>query len=485
MRLSELINGDDFGAAGDVEIRGLAADSREVRPGYLFAALAGSQTDGARFIADAIDHGAVAVLAAPDVAPSGHAVTCVADANPRRRLALMAARFFGRQPATIAAVTGTNGKSSVAAFTRQIWESSGLVAASLGTLGLVAPGFEQGLAHTTPDPVTLHRCLAELADRGVSHLALEASSHGLDQQRLDGVAVGAAALTNLSRDHLDYHPTTTAYLAAKLRLFDTVMAPGGGAALNADSEVYRQALAVCRARGHRILSYGVAGPEVRLIDQRPDAAGQHLTLEVLGRTLTVELPLVGRFQAENALCAVALAVLCGTDPEAAVEALGRLGVVPGRVQLAARHPSGAPVYVDYAHTPGALKTILQALRPHTPGRLVVAFGCGGDRDRGKRPEMGAIARELADRVFVTDDNPRTEDRAAIRADILSACPDAVEIGDRAEAIATAVAGLEAGDCLVVAGKGHERGQIVGDQVRPFDDAAEVQAAVAAIREPPR
>ena len=483
MRLSDLIDGGALAGARDVEIRGLAADSRAVRPGYLFAALAGSRTDGARFIADAIDHGAVAVLAAPEVEVPSDAVARVTDANPRHRLALLAARFFGRQPETIAAVTGTNGKSSVAAFTRQIWAATGRKAASLGTLGLVAPGFDQGLALTTPDPVTLHQSLAELTARGISHLALEASSHGLDQRRLDGVAVGAAGFTNLSRDHLDYHPTSAAYLAAKLHLFDTVMAPGGGAALNADTDAYPAVLAACRARRHRVLSYGVAGRDLALVDRRPHPAGQRLRLEILGRATEIDLPLVGGFQAENALCAVALAVLSGTDPDAAVQTLAGLESVPGRVQLAARHPSGAPIYVDYAHTPDALRTILHALRAHTDGRLIVVFGCGGDRDRGKRPEMGAIAHHLADHAIVTDDNPRTEDRAAIRAEILAACPDAVEIGDRAVAIAAGLAGLAAGDCLVVAGKGHEQGQIVGDEIHPFDDAESARAAVAAITGP--
>ena len=362
MRLSELINGGELAGARDVEIRGLAADSRGVRPGYLFAALAGTRTDGARFIADAIDHGAVAVLAAPEVEVPSDAVCRVTDTNPRHRLALLAARFFGRQPDTVAAVTGTNGKSSVVAFTRQIWAATGCKAASLGTLGLVAPGFEQGLQHTTPDPVVLHQSLAELAARGISHLALEASSHGLDQRRLDGVVVGAAGFTNLSRDHLDYHPSSEAYLAAKLHLFETVMAPGGGAALNADMAVYPAVLAACRARRHRVLSYGLAGRDVRLIDRRPHPAGQHLRLEILGRRSEIDLPLVGGFQAENALCAVALAVLTGTDPDAAVRALASLESVPGRVELAARHPCGAPIYVDYAHTPDALQTILRALR---------------------------------------------------------------------------------------------------------------------------
>ncbi len=482
MLLSKLIDGHGLGETPDVEIRGITADSREVGPGYLFAALAGTQTDGARFIADAVAAGAVAVLAAPEVAPPPAGVFRLCDAHPRRRLALLAARFYGRQPATIAAVTGTNGKSSIVAFTRQIWQAAGLNAGSLGTLGVTAPGYESGLRHTTPDPVVLHRELAALAEHGIDHLALEASSHGLDQHRLDGVHVQIAAFTNLSRDHLDYHPDAESYLAAKLRLFGQVMAPGGAALLNADTDVYDRVAEACRARNHRVLSYGHKGRDFRLADLRPHGAGQHVTIELKGRTHSVDLPLVGRFQATNALAALGLAIETGVAPEAAAAALGELVPVPGRIELVARHPSGAPIYDDYAHTPDALKTILVALRPHAARRLIVLFGCGGDRDRGKRPQMGGVAASLADKVYVTDDNPRTEDAAAIRAEVMAACSDAVEVGDRAEAIRAAVAELGPGDLLVVAGKGHEQGQIIGDQVIPFDDADQVRQAVAALRE---
>ena len=480
MQLSELMNGDRLGATGDVEIRGLTADSRDVRPGYLFAALAGSQTDGARFIEDAVARGAVAVLAGSAVEGIPETVAGLRDANPRHRLAQMAANFYGRQPATVAAVTGTNGKSSVAAFTQQFWRAAGLTAASLGTLGLDAPTIKLTLAHTTPDAVTLHRILAEVAAAGVGYLVLEASSHGLDQCRLDGVDIIAGAFTNLSRDHLDYHPTQAAYFEAKMRLFEDVMAPGGHAVLNADADVYDAVSGRCHDAGHRILSYGRSGRDLRLLDCRPTATGQHLQLDIQGRRHAVELPLIGAFQAENLLCAMGLALATGVDLDFLLSHADQISSVPGRLQLAARHPGGAPIYVDYAHTPDALRTVLEAVRPHVIGKLVVIFGCGGDRDRGKRPQMGAISAALADRVVVTDDNPRGEDPAAIRAAAMAGADGAVEIGDRREAIRSAIAGLAAEDVLVIAGKGHEPGQIVGDRVLPFDDVTEARRAVGAL-----
>ena len=482
MLLSDLVNGDKLGDTPNVEVSGLAADSREVRPGYLFAALSGSQADGSAYIPDALKHGAVALLTGPEAVIDRSDIPCVRDANPRRRLALMAAKFFGRQPTTIAAVTGTNGKTSVAAFTRQIWADTGLKAGSLGTLGVVAPGFEEKLIHTTPDPVALHRMLADLAIGGVDHLALEASSHGLDQCRLDAVRIKYAAFTNLSRDHLDYHPTVTAYLNAKLRLFDTLLPEGGGAVVNADADVFDKVAPVCRRRGHKLLTYGRKGKDLRLVDLRPRSTGQHMVVEILGRRAEIDLPLAGRFQAANALCALGFALHSGIEPDTGIDALTRLQPVAGRIEMVASHPSGAPIFVDYAHTPDALKTILCALRPHTAQRLVVVFGAGGDRDKGKRPQMGAVANCLADVAFVTDDNPRTEDPAAIRAEIMPACPDAAEVGDRAEAIRQAVGILKEGDVLVIAGKGHEQGQIVGDEVKPFDDAEEARRAVAELGE---
>jgi len=487
LRLSDLIagtngNGTELAALADIDIAGIAADSREVRPGYLFAALPGSHADGRDFVTDAIKRGAVAVLA-----PAGFevgtdaAIRVIPDANPRRRLARMAARFYGQQPRTIAAVTGTNGKTSTADFTRQIWSALGRRAASLGTLGLRAPDLPPRPGLTTPDPVALHRTLAELAASGIDHLAMEASSHGLDQARLDGVRVATAAFTNLTRDHLDYHGSFESYFAAKRLLFERVLDADGTAVLNRDVAEFAALAAVARGRGQRVIGYGAAvEADLRLAQRTPTPDGQRFELVLFGRPMTVELPLAGQFQAMNALAALGLVIGAGADPASAAGQLASLEGVPGRLQLVARHPNGAPVYVDYAHSPDALATVLRALRPHTAGDLVVVFGCGGDRDAGKRPQMGAIACDLADRVIVTDDNPRTEAPAKIRQQILRACDSAEEIGDRAQAIETAIAGLAGSDVLVLAGKGHEQGQIVGTDVRPFDDAAVARRIVAQI-----
>ena len=468
----------------ELDIVGLTADSRQVRPGFLFAALPGWRRDGRDFINDAIARGAVAVLAPPGTAVTEGRppIAMLSDDNPRRRLALMAAHFHDRQPATIAAVTGTNGKTSVVSFTRQIWSALGHQAAAMGTLGITAPHPARPMHRpgrlTTPDPVSLHADLKALAEAGFEHLALEASSHGLDQRRLDGVRVTAAGFTNLGRDHLDYHGSMDAYLAAKRHLFDQVMAPGGVAVLNADAPEFEALSRACRARRHRILSFGRTGADIRLDAIRPSARGQRLQVTAFGEVRSMLLPMVGTFQAFNALCALGLAVSTGADPAAAIAACERLSGVPGRLQCAARHASGAPIYVDYAHTPDALRAALEALRPHAEARLVVVFGCGGERDRGKRPEMGRIAEAVADQVIVTDDNPRGEDAAAIRREILSACRHAREIGDRAEAIRAAAAGLAPGDLLLIAGKGHETGQIVGGQTLPFDDVEVARLAVA-------
>jgi UDP-N-acetylmuramoyl-L-alanyl-D-glutamate--2,6-diaminopimelate ligase len=480
LRLTELIEGSNLemrseAPAQTMEIRGLSADSRTIAPGYLFAALPGSLHDGRDYIDDAIARGASAILA-----PSGTTLTqpttLLTDPNPRRRFALLAARFHERQPETVVTVTGTNGKSSVADFTRQIWCRSGLPAASLGTLGLTPPQPNVPASLTTPDPVDLHRCLAALAERGFEHLVMEASSHGLDQFRLDGVKIKAAAFTNLSRDHLDYHGTMDAYWAAKQRLFDELLSDGGTAVLNADTEQFAVLLAAARKRGLATLSYGVEGSDLRLTSREATAEGQRLTLELLGEPYQVTLPLIGAFQAHNALAALGLAIATGVPADVAAAALGHLNGVPGRLEFVTRTPTGGRVYVDYAHTPDALETVLSAVRPHTKGRLVALFGCGGDRDRGKRPLMGEIAGRLADRAIVTDDNPRGEDPAAIRSEILAAVPEAEEVGERRGAIEAALAGLEQGDVLIVAGKGHETGQIVGDRVLPFDDRDAVRAA---------
>ncbi len=464
-------------------ITGLTEDSRAVRPGFLFAALPGEHVDGRSFVADAIARGAIAVLAPPGTTlpPGAGHVRLIEDALPRRRLAHMAAAFHGAQPDTVVAVTGTNGKTSVVNFTRQIWTRLGLPAASLGTLGLTTPDGRRPGTKTTPTPEVLHADLAGLVRAGITHLAMEASSHGLDQHRLDAVALTAAAFTNLSRDHLDYHGTFEAYFNAKLRLFDELLPPAGTAVLNADIPEEPGLAGRCRRRGHRVVTYGRQGQELRLDAVQPLADGLDLALTVFGNAYHVRLPLVGLFQAENALCALGL-VLAAQDgtADAAVAALEHLTGVRGRLELVAQHPAGAPCYIDYAHTPDALATVLDTVRPHARGRLVVVFGCGGERDPGKRPEMGATARRLADIAIVTDDNPRGEVPAAIRAQVLAGCPGAAEIGDRAAAIRTAVAGLKAGDVLVVAGKGHETGQTVGKEVRPFDDAEQVRAAVAAL-----
>ncbi|HEV2303522.1 MAG TPA: UDP-N-acetylmuramoyl-L-alanyl-D-glutamate--2,6-diaminopimelate ligase [Stellaceae bacterium] len=486
MRLTELL-GEPLAARNgappiDPEVKGLSADSRTVRPGFLFAALAGMRLDGRQFVAQALARGAVAVLtdeAGAALMPQDaarHAVI-VEDKNPRRRFALLASRFHPRRPKTIAAVTGTNGKTSVVHFTREIWARLGHPAASLGTLGVVTPAGRRPGALTTPDPVALHETLAGLAAEGIERVALEASSHGLEQFRLDGLEFAAAAFTNLTRDHLDYHRDMAAYRAAKERLFGALLAAGGTAVLNADSPEFPRLAALCRGRARRVLAYGAApGAQLRLAAREALPEGQRLALELFGERRDVLLPLVGDFQAMNALAALGLAIATGASA-AASEALASLGGVPGRVELVARRAGGGGVVVDYAHTPDALAAVLAALRPHAPGRLLVLFGCGGDRDPGKRPMMGKIAARLADAVYVTDDNPRSEAPQLIRRAILAAAPQAIEIGDRRQAIETAIRGLGAGDLLVVAGKGHETGQIVGDKTYPFDDAEIVREVV--------
>jgi UDP-N-acetylmuramoyl-L-alanyl-D-glutamate--2,6-diaminopimelate ligase len=460
---------------------GLASDSREVKPGYLFAALPGIKTDGGAYIADAVARGAVAVLGRPELAAGlrDFDVEFLADENPRLRLAHLAADFYGAQPATIAAVTGTNGKTSVSVFLRQIWTFCGCRAASLGTIGAVTPSREIPLKQTTPDPIGLHALLAELKRDGIDHLAIEASSHGLDQYRLDGAKIAAAAFTNITRDHLDYHPTFEAYLAVKLRLFSDLVRDGGVAVVNADAEHSDSFISAARARKLKLLTVGESGTALKLIARELRGGGQDLRVRCCGKEWDVPLPLAGSFQASNALVAAALAIGLGAAEEEVFAALAELKGAPGRLEKVAYAPNGAPVYVDYAHTPDALETVLTALRPHVRGRLHVIFGCGGDRDKGKRPLMGAAAARYADAVIVTDDNPRSEDAAQIRREALAGCAGAREIGDRAEAIRAGIAALQEGDVLVIAGKGHESGQIVGDEVRPFLDRDEaIRAAIA-------
>ncbi|HUJ48110.1 MAG TPA: UDP-N-acetylmuramoyl-L-alanyl-D-glutamate--2,6-diaminopimelate ligase [Rhizomicrobium sp.] len=465
----------------EMTFSGLASDSREVKPGYLFAALSGSRDDGTRFIADAVKRGAVAVLARPEFSSRVRelGVAFLADENPRLRLALMASSFFGAQPDVIAAVTGTNGKTSVAVFLRQIWTFAGEKAASLGTIGLVTPDGEIPLSHTTPDPVEIHRLLAELKGDGVERLAFEASSHGLDQFRIDGVKIAAGAFTNITRDHLDYHKTFEDYLAAKLRLVDLV-SDGGIFVVNADATHADTFASATERRGLKLLTVGEKGDTVKLLSREPSGDGQTLRVVYRGNTHEVALPLAGSFQASNALVAAALAVGLGEHEDAVFAALGHLKGAAGRLEKVARSATGAPVYVDYAHTPDALETVLTALRPHVKGRLHVIFGCGGDRDRGKRPLMGAAAAKFADAVIVTDDNPRSEDPASIRQAALAGCPGAREIGDRAEAIREGIAALQAGDVLVIAGKGHEPGQTIGTVTRPFSDRDEAAKAAIAL-----
>jgi UDP-N-acetylmuramoyl-L-alanyl-D-glutamate--2,6-diaminopimelate ligase len=471
MRLDELLASCDLDPAlGAIEIAGLSADSRAIREGFVFFAVPGHAGDGLSYAADAHARGAAAVVAQRR-ADCGLPLVVVADV--RAALAHAAARFYPCQPGTIAAVTGTSGKTSVVAFLRQIWAALGREAASLGTVGVVdSRGAHYG-ALTTPGPVELHQTLDDLAGRGVTHLAMEASSLGVDQRRLDGVRLAAAAFTNFSRDHLDHHSDMEDYFAAKARLFDTLLQPGQTAVIDADSDVAPRIADICRARGLEVFDVGVKGEAIRLLEAHPRALATSLLLRCDGRDYAVELPLAGAFQTSNALVAAGLAIATGEEPARVFAALEHLKGAPGRLELAGQK-NGAPVFVDYAHKPDALEKVLATLRPLTTRRLVLVFGCGGDRDKGKRTLMGEIAARGADVAIVTDDNPRSEEPAAIRAAILDGArgkgaASILEIGDRRDAIVRAVADLDAGDVLVVAGKGHETGQIVGARTLPFSD----------------
>jgi UDP-N-acetylmuramoyl-L-alanyl-D-glutamate--2,6-diaminopimelate ligase len=478
VKLSELVGPDgEFDVRlGALEIAGIASDSRKVKRGDLFVAVPGTKADGLSFVPQAVAAGAAAIMAerAPGNLPEG--VAFVRTGNVRRALALAAARLFPRQPQIVAAVTGTSGKTSVAAFTRQIWAALGHEAASIGTIGLVTAKEEIYGSLTTPDPIELARTLDRLAEDGITHLAMEASSHGLDQHRIDGVRVTVGGFTNLTRDHMDYHATEEAYLAAKLILFARIVAADGAAVVAADNPHADRVIASATARGLRVLTVGRNGTGIRLIDSAIDGFSQTLRLEHAGRPHRVRLPLVGAFQIENALVAAGMAIAAGSEPAGVFHALEGLEGARGRLELIGQR-NGAPIFVDYAHKPDALAKALDALRPYAKRKLVVVFGAGGDRDQGKRPLMGAIAAEKADAVIVTDDNPRSETPAAIRAAILKAAPGATEIGDRGEAIRRSVAGLQPGDVLLVAGKGHESGQIVGDRILPFSDHEAVAAAL--------
>ncbi|WP_374641758.1 UDP-N-acetylmuramoyl-L-alanyl-D-glutamate--2,6-diaminopimelate ligase [Tabrizicola sp.] len=483
-RLSDL--GLTARAGRDPALSGVTADSRAVRAGMLFAALPGTATHGARFIPAALEQGAAAILtdaegarlAAAELADSDVALVLAED--PRAALACAAALWFGAQPEVMVAVTGTNGKTSVATFTRQIWAALGHEAINIGTTGIEG-AWTAPSGHTTPDPITLQKLLAAAAQGGVTHAAMEASSHGVDQRRLDGVRLRAAGFTNLTQDHLDYHGTMAAYFQAKAQLFTRLLPEDGVAVVNLDGARGDDMAELALARGLRVLTVGKGpGADLQIAATRPDATGQEVRYLWQGRAFQTRLNLIGAFQAENVAVAAGLAIAAGDAPDAVLAVLPRLTGVRGRMQLAATRRNGAAVYVDYAHTPDAIETALRALRPHVMGRIIIVFGAGGDRDRSKRPLMGAAAKAHADVLYVTDDNPRTEDPAAIRAAILAACPEAQEVGDRAEAILRAVDALQPGDALLVAGKGHESGQIVGTDIYPFDDVEQASVAVAAL-----
>jgi UDP-N-acetylmuramoyl-L-alanyl-D-glutamate--2,6-diaminopimelate ligase len=474
--LRDLLPDDHLPAsAGLCAVAGIASDSRAVKKGDLFFAVSGVRADGLSFAPAAVAAGACAVVAerAPDT-ELGVPVIVVSDV--RAALSKAASRFYPRQPQVIVAVTGTSGKTSVASFVRQIWIATGQRAAALGTTGLITPEGSTSGSLTTPDPITLHALLDEIAGDGVTHLAMEASSHGLDQRRLDGVHLSAAAFTNLSRDHLDYHPDLDSYLAAKLRLFDTLLRPGQVAVIDADAQIAPQVIAACKAAHLRLFTIGARGNEIKLVSLKAGPASAAISIIHAGETYDITIPLAGDFMVSNALVAAGLCIATGSQPRAVFAALSQLKGAPGRLEKAGEYRA-APIYVDYAHKPDALEKVLQALRPLASRRLFVVFGCGGDRDAGKRAIMGAIAARLADCVIITDDNPRSEDPAAIRAAILAAAPGALNIADRGQAIAHAIGMLEAGDVLVIAGKGHETGQILRDRVIPFSDHEAVRAAL--------
>lgn len=480
MRLSHLSENFDR-SIPDREIAGLTSDSRETQRGWLFAALPGGKNDGRNYIEEATAKGAVAVLSLPGTkVPYG--ISLIPSENPRRELSLMAAKFYENQPEVVVAVTGTNGKTSTVHYVRQIWLSLGLKAASMGTIGIRGPGVDRDATLTTPEPVALHALLADISGHGITHMAMEASSHGLSQHRLDGVKLKAAGFTNLTHDHFDYHGTWEEYMAAKMRLFD-ILPRKETAVLNADIREFNDLRYHCGERNVNVLSYGRKGKDIRVINITPQEQGQRTVFDFLGKKHDLILPLTGEFQVMNALCALGLAYAGtgGKQIRELAEALPNLSAPPGRLQPVTGHPAGASVYVDYAHTPDALENILRALRPFTKGRLVCLFGCGGDRDPKKRPLMGKIADTLADLVIVTDDNPRSEDPAKIRAAIMGATTKAQEIGNRREAIRQAIRELKADDVLVIAGKGHERGQIFADRTEPFDDAEEAQKAIEELK----
>jgi UDP-N-acetylmuramoyl-L-alanyl-D-glutamate--2,6-diaminopimelate ligase len=460
-----------------IEIAGVASDSRRVEPGFLFAALQGTKVDGTAYAVDAVKRGAVAIIARKGAISSDVGVLVIEVEDPRQALALVASAFYGAQPQTMVAVTGTSGKTSVASFTRQIWERAGLAAASIGTTGVTAPGRNDYGSLTTPDPIGLHQLLAELAGEGVTHASIEASSHGLDQHRLDGVKLAAGGFTNLGRDHMDYHPTVEEYHAAKMRLFTELLPKGAPAVIFADDPWSQATIDAAKGAGLNVLTVGRKGSFLGLKRVEHERHRQRAEIEAGGEIFEIDLPLAGDFQVSNALVAAGLAIASGLDASKALRALEKLKGASGRLELVGTTGEGSPVYVDYAHKPDALENVLAAVRPFTTGRVMVVFGCGGDRDRGKRPIMGEIATRLADVSIVTDDNPRSEEPASIRKAIMEAAHGAIEIGDRRQAIREAVAMMRAGDTLIVAGKGHEEGQTIGDVTLPFSDHDEVRAAL--------
>lgn len=470
MKLGELVPGMT-GSDAALTVTGFAIDHRKVAPGTVFGAFAGARFNGEDFIADAVAAGAVAIVAAPSASVTG--AVHIADAEPRRAFAQIAARFFTPFPAHVAAATGTNGKTSTAEMTRQLWRMAGHNAASIGTLGVTTSVDQSSTGLTTPDIVTFLGNMSGLAREGVTHAIFEASSHGLSQFRTEGLPVQVGAFTNLSRDHLDYHGTMDDYFEAKMRLVDEVVVDGGQFVVWTDDAWSDKVLARVEARGLTPVTVGVAGEAIRLISRTPTQLGQQLVLAHEGRELKVNLPLIGAYQAANALVSAGIVIAAGGDPKQVFDHMARLQPVRGRLERAVITRAGAPVYVDYAHTPDGLQAAIEALRPHVTGRLITLFGAGGDRDIGKRPQMGKVASDLSDIVIVTDDNPRSEDPASIRAAIMAAAGDATEIGGRREAIAAAVAMAGANDIVLLAGKGHEQGQIVGAgetmRVLPFDD----------------
>lgn len=466
MRLDSLI-GELAGDAGSSRVTGFAIDNRKVAPGTIFGAFQGAAFNGEDFIAAAIEAGAVAVVARPEARVEG--AVHIADANPRKAFAMIAARFFAPFPAHVAAVTGTNGKTSTAEMTRQLWRMAGHNAASIGTLGVTTADEQVRTGLTTPDIATFLSNMAGLEREGVTHIIFEASSHGLDQYRIAGVPVSVVGFTNLSRDHLDYHGTMEAYFEAKMRLFDEVAAENATAVIWADDSWSEKAVARAKDRPLRLITVGTQGQGIRLLSRTPTQLGQSLEISVQGEACKVKLPLIGAYQAANALVAAGVAIASGCDAEAVIANLSRLQPVRGRLERAAITRSGAPVYVDYAHTPDGLEAAIAALRPHTKGRLILVCGAGGDRDAGKRSLMGKVAAAHADCVIITDDNPRSEDPAAIRKQVIAGAPEARDIGDRREAIGEAIRRAAAEDIVLIAGKGHETGQIIGDKVYAFDD----------------